>query len=120
MRWNLFYLEDGIHKMMPQYKDSIKLKIKNKDKEIEKLLEIEVIWKDLLLPGLAPLKTDISPNENSIKTNTQYRLSFQPQIYSKGSEYLEEVISQRLACVEQQNFNCFFFIFQSFPKISRK
>lgn len=103
MRWSLFYLDDDIHKMMPQYKDSIKMKIKKEDKEIEKLLEIEAIWKDLLLPGLAPLKTGFFPNDKSIQTNTQYRLSFQPQIYSKGSEYLEEVISQRLAYVIEKN-----------------
>lgn len=59
--------------------------------------KIESIWKDLLIPGLAPLSTPFFPKEKNLTTLLNYSLN---PSQGKLIDFLEEVIAQRLANVQ--------------------
>lgn len=94
MRWDYFYPCDRIHMLMSQYKEAVKKKI-GENSQYDSILQTESIWKDLLMPGLAPMSTNFFPNEKELKTinnGNEYGFSF-----NQRTE--DEVIAQRLAYV---------------------
>ena len=60
--------------------------------------KIESIWKDLLLPGLAPLSTQFFPKEKSLCSLKNYSLNPSSGKLSVTA-FVEEVLAQRLANV---------------------
>jgi len=74
-----------------------KLKLDSHSKEEGK---IESIWKDLLMPGLAPLKTQFFPKE---KTLTKVQSYGRNPIMGKLYLIFEEALAQRLAQVHLLN-----------------
>ena len=60
--------------------------------------KVEGIWKEMLMPGLAPLKTQFFPKEKTLMKLQNYGLSpFQGQ--GKLFLIMEEALAQRLAQV---------------------
>ena len=60
--------------------------------------KVEAMWKDLLIPGLAPLSTPFFPKEKSLINFKNYSLNPSSGKLSVVA-FVEEVLAQRLASV---------------------